>query len=88
MYIDWSNMLEKANLVKLRLHFDLMYALETLNENPRYVHGDELRYAIMRGKDRLSQVSVQDKVLLTEIVSALEAEMRKRVSQGKRQPSR
>ena len=34
MYIDWSNMLEKANLVKLRLHFDLMYALETLNENP------------------------------------------------------
>ena len=75
MYINWSKILEKANLVKLRLHFDLMSALESLDENPKDVTEDELRYAIMRGKDRLAQASGQDKVYLTEIVSALEIEM-------------
>ena len=57
MYTNWSKILEKANLVKLRLHFDLMSALESLDENPRDVTEDELRYAIMRGKDRLAQAS-------------------------------
>ena len=75
MYINWSKILEKANLVTLRLHFDLMSALESLDENPRDVSEDEIRYAIMRGKDRLPQASGQDKVYLTEIVSALEIEM-------------
>lgn len=75
MNINWSKLLEKANLVKLRLHFDLMSALESLDENPRDVSEDEIRYAIMRGKNRLAQASGQDKVYLTEIVSALEIEM-------------
>lgn len=78
MYINWSKILEKANLVTLRLHFDLMSALESLDENPKDVTEDEIRYAIMRGRDRLAQASGQDKALLIEIVSALEIEMNSR----------
>ena len=78
MYINWSKILEKANLVTLRLHFDLMSASESLYENPKDVTEDEIRYAIMRGRDRLAQASGQDKALLIEIVSALEIEMNSR----------
>jgi len=78
MSTNWSNVLEKANQVTLRLHFDLMYVLESLDENPREVNEDELRYAIMRGRDRLADAEGVDRRLLTEIVSALLQERKRR----------
>ena len=72
--VNWNDLLDQANDVSIRLHFDLMVALEDL-AGGEGIGNDEVRYAIHRAEAHLknTQASRSDKNKLQNILDALQS---------------
>lgn len=71
--IDYSDLLNQCDTIKIRLHWDLLICLEDLNEGLK-VSDDQLKYAIYRINNHLKNLFLTDeeKAILNNIKKHLE----------------